>query len=225
MKMINEMSEQEILKLEDEKAEKMIKYKMAEEGIKLFKKPIEPEYEEEKKKDLTYWRVENVEYLFVNKEDSETISKNLADLEDRMIIIRWGEQPKRLVADRDYSGNKREHFGVSSETFYSSEVYEEAQTVEKRNNNAKSIYDKQLEEYEKSFEASQYIRDEVWNRIFEVRNKYSEFERLNNLYTEYLVLSDNNTEIAWKFLKKSEIVTSEAEEYIQSVRCQNEMPS
>ena len=44
MKTINELSEVEILALTSEEIEGMIKYKMAEEGVKLLKKPEEPDY-------------------------------------------------------------------------------------------------------------------------------------------------------------------------------------
>jgi hypothetical protein len=216
VKNLNELSDQEILELSDPQIEKIIQYKMAEEGIKLFKKPIEPEYEEEKEKDLVFWKIDGLSFLFANQEDAVTIAEQLLLKQKNMFTDTWDSStPKSLETDRDYSGNVRERFHISNVMYYSQERHAEATITVKQNKKAKETYDKLLKEYEEAYEASQYIRDEVWNKVFEIRDKYTNFDRLKNLFSQYLELAEKNEEIAWNFLKKAEIVDEEAENFIK----------
>lgn len=209
MKKFNELTVDEILALTDEQIEKIIKYRKAEEGIKLLEKPTEPEYEEEMKKDISIYSLKWLEHLvFYNIEDAELLSKSIKNNLKNWFYKNYNWSIKSVNTLDSYDRD-RFSFVVLEELHFSPEKAEQAKQIEKRNEELRNKYNKLLNEYNAYIEDIQWLIDEVWNKIFEVRRKNQEILRLKNCYSEYLVLANWDEEIATNFLKKAEKVTEE----------------
>jgi len=209
MKTLKDMTDIEILKLSDEQIAQIIKYRKAQEWIRLLEKPIEPEYEETPEKDETYYFCNQMSsFQFTNSEDVEKIIKVIKEnlpTETYFDRYSWRKLLSKVSwYERDYA-----EFKIDQKTEYSSAIKEEAEQIESRNNQLKKVYEKELEEYEEYKKDIQWIIDEVWNKVFEVREKYQKLLKLQNDYSQYLVLADNDEKIATSFLQNANTITDE----------------
>lgn len=210
MKTLKNMTELEILALSDSQVEKILKYRKAEEWIALIEKPEEPSYEETPKKDITFYSVSVLDRILFKSSDvawsiAEFINSKVD--EDTYISSYWSS-PKRIASlssyEKDYANAT-----VLSKNHYSPELCESAKQIEKRNEEKRKTYESYLEKYEIYVEEIQWLVDEVWDRVFEVRRKYTNLKKLQNDYSEYIILADKNEEIATKFLTKANSLTEE----------------
>ena len=210
MKTIQELSELEILKLSNKEIEKIIKYRKAQEWIKLLEKPIQPEYEDVPNKDDKYYSIKWLSnFEFNNSITAENIIKVITPILQEDWVFYKTRRNRILFNKLSWYDKDEASIKLIQEECYSSEIKELAEQIEKRNEEKKSNYNRNLEEYEKYLEDIEWLIDEVWNKVFEIRRKYERLQKLQNDYLEYLLLSENNEKIAEWFLKNVNTVNEE----------------
>ena len=75
--------------------------------------------------------------------------------------------------------------------------------------------EKDMKAYDDAYAAASDITLEVRSRVTEVREKYERLERLTHSFAnDYYPLSDNNEEMAIKFISKAFALTDKEEKYI-----------
>lgn len=213
MKQITEMTEQEILSLTDEQLENLIKYGMAEEGIKILDRPKEPKYFEVPAGDVIAYKVGGFDKLFIDQKDAQSASEFILSLKKNLREDSYGKHYSLKFLTSDNYGF--ENIGnVQPLKFYSRELIEKIEGNYSTNESLKKAYEKSLKEYNENYESAEFIREEIYDRFREVQDKYRNMEHLLNTYTGYLNIAEGNSEIAMNFLKKAYTVDAEAESYI-----------
>ena len=77
--------------------------------------------------------------------------------------------------------------------------------------------EKDKKEYEKQLSESAELVQEITERVREVRNKYDRLETLSCKFaTDYYPLSDNNEDMAMKFMVKAYSLNDEEQSFVRS---------
>lgn len=210
------MTEAEILGLDDAKIERIIKLKLAEEGLRIVQKPEEPKYFEIQPYDTTLFKVDGVDALFAE----EAVAISVRDLlQNSFSKLRKTNGWNNDVREEQYypSYNKGETtLQVAKVQCYSRGRYAEVQGMIEQNKSSEDAFNKQNKEYEKAQDEAENFVSAIWDKIRTVRSKYAEFETMFGRYLEYLALADGQEEQAWKFLKKAYGVDAETEAFIRN---------
>ena len=220
MKKINEMTEQEIIALSDEDVKKMIKFRMMEEGIKLLDKPKVPELFEIEPADTQYFSIPILDgFAFLNIEEATKVAETLKNAKSlRKIDFDWSElrsDYKYLKKSERYRFSGNSDFDIISGWAYSIELYNKISDFAAQNKAMKEQAENDLKEYEKQLSESAELIQEITGRVCEVRNKYDRLETLSRKFaTDYYPLSDNNEDMAIKFMAKAYSLTDEEKDYI-----------
>lgn len=202
MKKITELEEQEILNLSPEDIDLMIKFRKAEEGIKLIKHPIKFELEKIPEPDITVyslWGFNNI--LFTDIKECQAFADTINMLKTICTKNYKGDIGYNIQYKSKFS--KEDNIKINSEKIYSKEIFDTYSEIIKVNNKKETKYNELLKEYRENYDNSKYIEDEIYNRINEVRDKYNNLERYSKLYEEYLVLANGDSEVAINFLSKA----------------------
>ena len=223
MKTINELTEQEILNLSDDEIQKMIKLRLAEEGIKIMDLPKKPELFEITQPDTIVYQIaalgESISFSDINEANSvldlllKCSSIGLVDYDYNKLGsgYKYFEKGKTM---RYSSSNGLEMKSVSA---YSMKLYAEITDLAVQNKKMQNQVEKEIKEYNEINAQCSDIISEIRERVSDVKDKY---DRLNTLIfklkNDYLPLADNNQEIAMNFLKKAYSITNEEEIYIIS---------
>jgi len=214
MKKITEYTELEILELTIEQLNQMVKFEMAEQGIKLVSCPDEPKYKLLPEKDIEVYQVSGFNEYFVNKEDAQKI----CDLINNMSFMRFSYNYK------DYSNRYLEktevsEYYVKTEKGYSKKLWQQATDDIDYNKTLKDDYTIKLKEYNESVDNAKDIKDDIYDRYKKVCSKYS---RLNNLIwrfnNDYMPLyksfEDKCEELAMIAMNKAYTLNAEEQTYI-----------
>ena len=222
MKELNKMSEQDILQLTDEEVEKIIKLRLAQEGIPFVQKPIEPEYFPIPEKDLTVYYIPlfGDDYLYTEYSEANALLEVLTKIKS-MGSYEWNSN---ISSDYIYfkPGKRRRYYSsqsddltIQSKTIYSAELYNSVYEYINQNNILKTEYKRLLDEYNNSVDSVTEIKDEVWNIVNDIRNKYYRMDSfLTKFKCDYLPLAENDIDIAMKFIVKAYGLGEETQNYI-----------
>ena len=220
MKNINEMTEQEILALTEEDVQKMIKLRMMEEGIKIMDRPRVPELFEIEPADLEIFTIPILSgFAFTNMEEANAVAKALIKAKTlRKVDYDWkkmGSDYKYLVKQDRYSFYGDSDFSIQTNWVYSNELYNKIIDFAVQNKSMKEQAEKDQKEYENQLQESSGIVSEIRERVKEVNMKYERLESLVwKFATDYYPLSDNNEDMAIKFMSKAYSLTDEEKTYI-----------
>lgn len=220
MKNINEMTEQEILALTEEDVQKMIKFRMMEEGIKIMDRPRVPELFEVEPADLEIFTIPIFSgFAFTNMEEANAVAKALIKAKTlRKVDYDWqkmGSDYKYLVKQDRYSFYGDSDFSIQTSWAYSNELYNKIVDFAVQNKSMKEQAEKDQKEYENQLQESSGIVSEIRERVKEVNMKYERLESLVwKFATDYYPLSDNNEDMAIKFMSKAYSLTDEEKTYI-----------
>lgn len=216
MKQITELSEAEILQLTNDQIQKMILFKMAEVGIKILTKPVEPEYQELPIKTELLYDVNGFSFLFADKSNADTAGQFLQRSSGNM-------KSSSYVGD-GYTHKKVKHLDeydlknigkVTDVLLYSTDDAIKADEISKANNQLKKQYQALLSEFKTNENEADYIRVEIWDRVKQVQAKHNNMAEMKYQYDRYLDLSEGNKKIALNFLKKAYSIDEETECYVQ----------
>lgn len=222
MKKINEMTEQEIIALSNEDVQKMIKLRMMEEGIKLLDKPKVPELFEIEPADIQYFSIPLLEgFAFTNIEEATKVAETLKNAKSlRKVDYDWnklGSDYKYLKKSEQYKFNGNSDFDIISGWAYSNELYAKISSFAVQNKVMKEQAEKDEKEYEKRLSESAELIQEITGRVREVRNKYDRLETLSRKFAvDYYPLSDNDEDMAMKFMAKAYNLNDEEQSFIRS---------
>lgn len=222
MKKINEMTEQEIIALSDEDVQKMIKLRMMEEGIKLLDKPKVPELFEIEPADIQYFSIPLLEgFAFTNLEEATKVAETLKNAKSlRKVDYDWnklGSEYKYLKKSERYKFNGNSDFDILSGWAYSNELYAKISSFAAQNKVMKEQAEKDLKEYKKQLSESAELIQEITEHVREVRNKYDRLETLSRKFaTDYYPLSNNDEDMAMKFMAKAYTLNDEEQSFVRS---------
>ncbi len=217
MKKITEMTEQEILALTNEDLELMIKFGMAEAGIKLLDKPTEPTYHEIPTKDEVAYSVYGFNLVFKDKELAEKLSSFLTEVLQQSFApdytdSNYDHKYLKSYKPTDYSFSSIGN--ITKEGFYNKETISEIYALVKENKKLESEYKALLSEYNDTYDKASYIRNDIYEAHANVHAKYQRMENIKRQYLVYLQLAKGDAEIAYSFLEKAYEVDSDTYHYI-----------
>lgn len=222
MKKITEMTEQEILALTDEDVQKMIKLRMMEEGIKIMDRPQAPKLFDIEPGDLKVFTIPFLgDFAFTSIEEANAVAEALQNAKTlRKVEYDWsktGSDYKYLVKKEKYSYSNSPDFSVNSDFVYSQELYTKISVFLAQNKVLKEQAQKDKEEYDVQLGEASEIISEIHSRLKEVKAKYKRLEWLVYKFaSDYYPLSDNNEDMAIKFMDKAYSLNYEEKEYILS---------
>lgn len=220
LKNVSEYTEQELINLTEEQIEKIKKLAIAESGQKLLKRPEEPAYSNIPKPDKQVFGVKLFDAFFEKRETAEELQKFLRSNYSQIKSKNWENDSSyvyvRSIENDGWSSIKLNDISVNIIDVYSPELHAQISDKIKTNKSLKERYDKQLSEYNEYVESVKEIVENIDEKIQEARDK--DYEKKNKLmkFQEYLDLAEQNTDIAWKFMKKAYVVSVEEEDYIKA---------
>lgn len=224
MKKIQELTEEEILKLTGEEIDKMIKVKMAEEGIKFIDYPTKPEYNEVQKPTIKvyYCHLFGQKVSFTDMAELTSVLEVLSDCKTMCSIDSNYDLPE---GSRNYIKNKLENASYSNEApetmssliAYTHKEYVDIKDKLNENSKSKKEFESKVKEYESAINDAKWIRDEIMERVNEVTSKYDKLNTyIYRFKNEYLPLADSNEDVAMKFLVKAYGLDQEQQSYVLS---------
>ena len=222
MKTIKELTEQEVLSLSDEDIVKMIKYKMADEGIVFVDRPKVPCYIKipTPKTKVYYCNLLGEKISFINMEELNSVIELLNSCETLVSVTSDYDLPEEnKYKIKDKVENISYHSGASDTitpvSAYTNSEYILIKEDLRLNKKYKKEYDENIKLYNSYVSESKWIKDDIMNEINEVREKYNKLNNYAYKYAkDYLPLSDNNEDVAMKFLKKAYSLNEEEQEYV-----------
>lgn len=220
MKKINEMTEQEILAMTEEDVQKLIKLHLMEQGIKLLEKPKKPELFEIEPADIECYTIPLLDgFAFTNREEAEKVQEALRNATSlRKVEYDWNKfngEYKYLEKKKRYSYKGESDFAIQSMFVYSPELYNKIVDFVVQNKAMVEQVAKDQQEYDENLKNSADAISEIRQRVSDIRNKYARLDDLSRRFAvDYYPLSDNNEEMAIKFLEKAYSLTEEEKEYI-----------
>lgn len=224
MKNINEMTELEILEMTEEDVQKLTKLEMAKQGIKLIDRPVQPELFEITPADTKVYTIpflgNDVGFTDINE------AQHVMDvLKNSKSLVGISYDYNRLGADYKFISNAtekrycfgQEHFSVNCMNIYSGELYKKICDFAIQNKAMQDKVKKEQEEYDKSLSEASEIISNIREKWIEVKEKYIRLDGyVDKFKKEYLPISENNKEIAIKFMEKAYSLTEEEVNYILS---------
>ncbi len=220
MKKINEMTEQEILALSEKDIQNMIKFRMMEEGIKVIDKPKKPKLFEIEPADQKVYVIPILNgYAFTDFAEAQKVADALKEAKSfRKVDFDWdklGSNVKYLEKKDRYTYDDAGDFGISEICVYSNKLYASIVDFAAQNKAMNKQVEKDMKAYDDAYAAASDITLEIRGRVTEVREKYERLERLMRSFAnDYYPLSDNNEEMAMKFMSKAFTLTDDEEKYI-----------
>ena len=220
MKNINEMTEQEILALSEKDIQNMIKFRMMEEGIKIIDKPKKPELYEIEPADQKAYTIPILNgYAFMDFAEAQKVSEALKNVKSfRKVEYDWnklGSDYKYLNKKDRYTYGYPEDFGVNENYVYSNELYANIVDFAAQNKAMMQQVEEDEKAYNDAYAAASDITLEIRNKITEVREKAERVKRLTLKFAnDYYPLSDNNEDVAIKFMSKAFSLNEDEKKHI-----------
>jgi len=223
MKKITELTEQEILDLSKDDIQRMIKFRMAEEGIAFVTPPIKPIYFEvpEPTTKVYYCSLLGKQYSF---EDVDELNKLLGVINECKTLCTVENNYSLRGKYKDYIAKEiktstwrsdEPSDTITPTIVYSNKEYVGIKDLLEKNSRLKEDYEDKLKDYKYAKENSKWIRDEIEERVEEVREKYRKLgDYVWKFENDYLPLADNNKEVAMNFLNKAYFLTEEEQNYV-----------
>lgn len=152
-------------------------------------------------------------------EEANAVAKALIKAKTlRKVDYDWqkmGSDYKYLVKQDRYSFYGDSDFSIQTVWAYSNELYNKIVDFAVQNKSMKEQAEKDQKEYENQLQESSGIVSEIRERVKEVNMKYERLESLVwKFATDYYPLSDNNEDMAIKFMSKAYSLTDEEKTYI-----------
>lgn len=220
MKKISELTEKEIYALTPDEVALMIKLRKAEEGIRLIEKPLAPSYFNVPEPDRVIYSC----FLFGDTlvfEDVEEINTVISAISKanskRCVEYDWN----KATSDHKYIKNElKGGYGTKWDTVttvrvYSPELYLQVAEQIAQNKKMKDKYEADLKEYDGKIKEALWVESEINDRVSEIQEKFWKMEDYARRFKlDYLPLSENNEEVAMKFLNKAYSLNDEEKAYV-----------
>lgn len=203
---IHDLTDQQILDLNDEQTELLIQRRMAEEGIPVLPMPIEPEYLPVDGPDVAIHEIAGVS--FRDRNAAEAVLHAINEQASHRVKLGYGPDYRVRFIEADDSQDS-----VTTRMHYSQETYAREQDAIAENEKRRNRYNTAMAEYRKTQESARHIRDEINERISEVVERRQRMEMLAERFAEYKVLAQGDEAMAMDFLARAyEVSAAEAAE-------------
>ena len=158
-------------------------------------------------------------YAFTNFAEAQKVADALREAKSfRKVDYDWnklGSNFKYLEKKENYTFNDAGDFSVNETHVYSNKLYASIVDFAAQNKAMNEQVEKDMKSYDDAYAAASAITLEIRGRVTEIREKYERLERLTcSFANDYYPLSDNNEEMAMKFMSKAFTLTGEEEKYI-----------
>lgn len=195
---IEDMTESEVLALTDDQIKWLVRYAMAEQGVKDLPEPIKPEpfvpeYDEQ------VFEVGGM--YFTDHDTAEIVRQYLTDNADLMCHLdyNWNNssQYKYIRETNDFT------FQTRVMNVFSKEKYETLSHRLGEYQREKERFEILFKEFKKEVEKADAIRSEIMSKIYERKARKYARDRLTKTYRDYLELASGNIETAHRFFEKA----------------------
>ena len=195
MKNYEELTGKEIMELEEENIQDLIDLECANEGIKLIKRPNEPQ-KPELQNDIICYKIDDM--IFKTQKEAQMVFDVLREIKTYKTNYNYesGYDFKYLEVDDDFGNN----LSIKKTTYLSKKKYKEHEEMLVKYESDKSIYDTKYQKWSKENDKRREIEEIVRVYIDKVYEKESEKQDMLIQYKRYLELTNNDELIAKKFL-------------------------
>lgn len=221
MKTIDKLTEQKILALTDNEVVHLIKFKLATDGIKLIDAPGRPVLNEIAPKDklvykcslfgghLVFEDVEELSTLLNQIKESKTVCSINSDYSS-------SNDSNHIIAKfRNIGYSSDDWDTIQTEKVYSNKLHQEVGSFIKLNEKLEKDYKDELTLFDNSQEESKEIKEGIWERVQEVRDKYYNLNlHVERFKHDYMPLANNDEAIAMNFLIKAYALTDDEQAYV-----------
>lgn len=217
MKSIEQLSEAEILSLNDDGVELYVKYARAEAGIKFLECPVVPALRAIPKPTLAVYTTSlfyDSQLACTNKEELETLLDCIVNMKSRIVI------GSKTINNVYYTYIRKFIDGENKVDVVKRDVYDEGvieiiQDDLRYNAEVIKDYEARLLAYKDNEALAADIIKSIWDIVSNVRSKYAKLNQyLREFHTIYLPLAKANHEIALNFIIKAYNLSKEEQHYI-----------
>ena len=198
MNEFSDLTDEQVFKLTTEQVDFYVNLECAKEGVLLLpdERPIEPRLEKPPFDAVAF----QVGDFYVSTADEAT---KILDALKSVRIIRLDYESATGYDSKVVKRLDSFTPEIKQIACYSQETFAEIKKQLTEYILAKNTYDRSVREYNDIVTKRDKVAEWIWNRAEEVREKHTSQEKLLNEYKRYLVLSNNDSEIALNFLQNA----------------------
>ena len=195
MKGYNELTEKEIMELGEKNIQDLIDLECANEGVKLIKRPNEPQ-KPELQNDIICYKIDDM--IFKTQKEAQMVFDVLRETKTYKTNYNYesGYDFKYLELDDDFGNN----LSIKKTTYLSKKKYKEHEETLVKYESDKSIYDTKYQKWNKENDKRREIEGTIREYINKAYEKESERQDMLMQYKRYLELANDDELIAKKFL-------------------------
>lgn len=210
MKKLEQMSEIEINNLTDAEIENLIKLAKLENGIKLLKRPLMPDYLEVKDADVMVYKNPSIyDIKFTDENELKQYNELLSSFKSIVKTDYSNSSDYMYILPKDIK------ISAESSKCYSQSLYKEIKEVIFKNNELKKRYESELREWRENEALSKDIVSEIENKVYEIKQKYYKLNGYCRMFkNDYLPLSENKEKLAIAFFEKAYTISESDKAYI-----------
>jgi hypothetical protein len=210
MQKIDELTDEQVEALTGEDVERLIRRGMAEAGIPVLPRPVEPEYLDAPGPDQQVFEIGGV--TFDNREAAEHVQKAISEFRSSRIRLVYGSGWTDRYVERDDSEQP-----VETRMAYSQKLFNQYQEVLEANAAAKRKYETAQREWRQNEVAAKDVREAIQTRVDAVEAKKERRQFLTNRFAEYVDIADGNRATALRFLENAFELTPEEEDFVSGL--------
>lgn len=193
---LNDLTDDEVLALSDEDIQFLIKRGMAEAGIPILPRPVEPTYFDVPVPDLQVHDVGS--FMFADRAAAERL---------QAVVAAEAEHLVKLGYSSDYNlrfvQSERKTPDVTTSIVYSQSAYAAHKEALDSNSVMRAAYEADLRAYEAAEREAAEVRSEVMDRVKAVEDAEERRAMLFDRFAEYVVIADGSRDIALEFLRRA----------------------
>lgn len=199
MKLLQDMSTEEICALTEEQLDRRVKLECAEQGIPMMPEP--PNIEAfDLVRSVTAYQVSGFELYFKGPEAAKEVA---ALLERHQATIYRRNYDWRTGYDVEWLERSESDIKIETKMFYDSAVVRDREQFLVKRKTVKEDFEKQKKEYEESREKYRKIADGVYTEYYAAKRLKDSIESAKKTYQEYVSLAGGDTDKARVFFDKA----------------------
>lgn len=198
---IDDLTDEQVLALSEEDLQRLVRYRMAEEGIKILDRPVEPVWEELPVPDVTVWAVGDFE--FTDHRSAEVVAETVTDLAGARTNTGYDYSAGGYGSALHVLPVRDTEAAVARKRAYSPEAWAVHKDALGQQATAKKEFRDRLREFEDAERQAEGVREEVYGRHTEVLATHERRQALVARYAEYLDLAEGQPTVAMAFLRKA----------------------
>ena len=195
MKNYKELTEKEVMELEEENIQDLVDLECANEGVKLLRRPNEPK-KPELLNDIICYEIDDM--IFKTQKEAQMVFDVLRETKTYKTNYNYesGYDFKYLELD-DTFGND---LSIKKTTYLSKKKYKEYEEMLIKYKSDKEIYDTKYQKWKKENDKRREIEETIRECIDKAYEKESEKQDMLLQYKRYLELANDDESVAKKFL-------------------------